>query len=195
MMVARAIIPAQIHTWENLLFQKLKIKTLEIFFPNTRTRSSITLIYIPIRNLYCYHGVIRKSRCRFMIDILRLQIRFEFNHNQKDFNSLLKFTYFWTLLLVPSLPFTYFQANEKLYEAHHKNYDVGCIPCLLYPASGGTIDWAYGEARIPYAFAMELRDTGRHGFILPPEEIIPTGEEVMQFHVSIAEQMIEEFGM
>ena len=115
--------------------------------------------------------------------------------NQKDFNSLLKFTYFWTLLLVPSLPFTYFQANEKLYEAHHKNYDVGCIPCLLYPASGGTIDWAYGEARIPYAFAMELRDTGRHGFILPPEEIIPTGEEVMQFHVSIAEQMIEEFGM
>ena len=42
---------------------------------------------------------------------------------------------------------------------------------------------------------MELRDTGRHGFILPPEEIIPTGEEVMQFHVSIAEQMIEEFGM
>ena len=87
-MVARAIIPAQIHTWENLLFQKLKIKTSEIFFPNTRTRSSITSIYIHIRNLYCYHGVIRKSRCQFMIDILRLQIRFEFNHNQKDFNSL-----------------------------------------------------------------------------------------------------------
>ena len=78
MMVARAIIPAQIHTWENLLFQKLKIKTSEIFFPNTRTRSSITLIYIPIRNLYCYHGAIRKSRCQFMIDILRWQIRCEF---------------------------------------------------------------------------------------------------------------------
>ena len=94
-----------------------------------------------------------------------------------------------------SIIFPYFQANKKLYETHHKNYDVGCIPCLLYPASGGTIDWVYGEAEIPYAFAMELRDTGRHGFILPPEEIIPTGEEVMQFHVSIAEQMIEEFGM
>ena len=78
MMVARAIIPAQIHTWENLLFQKLKIKTLEIFFPNTRTQSSITSICIPIRNLCCYHGVIRKSRCQFMIDILRWQIRCEF---------------------------------------------------------------------------------------------------------------------
>ena len=41
---------------------------------------------------------------------------------------------------------------------------------------------------------MELRDTGEHGFILPPEQIIPTGEEVMEFHVSIAQQMIKEFG-
>ena len=40
---------------------------------------------------------------------------------------------------------------------------------------------------------MELRDTGRHGFLLPAEEIIPTGEEIMAFHVSIAQQMIEEF--
>ena len=52
----------------------------------------------------------------------------------------------------------------------------------------------YGDAGIPYAFAMELRDTGEHGFILPPDQIIPTGEEVMEFHVSIAQQMIKEFG-
>jgi murein tripeptide amidase MpaA len=73
-------------------------------------------------------------------------------------------------------------------------YEVGCIPCLLYVASGGTIDWVYGDAGIPYAFAMELRDTGVHGFILPPEQIIPNGEEVMAFHVSIAQQILEEFG-
>ena len=40
---------------------------------------------------------------------------------------------------------------------------------------------------------MELRDTGAHGFLLPPTEIIPTGEEVMNFHVSIAQQILEEF--
>ena len=40
---------------------------------------------------------------------------------------------------------------------------------------------------------MELRDTGKHGFILPPDQIIPVGEEAMAFHVSIAQQMIKEF--
>jgi hypothetical protein len=73
-------------------------------------------------------------------------------------------------------------------------YDVGCAPCLLYPTSGGTFDWVLGEAKIPYAMAFELRDTGTHGFMLPPREIIPTGQEVMAFHVSIAQQIIVEFG-
>ena len=65
---------------------------------------------------------------------------------------------------------------------------------MLYVASGITSDWAHGEANIPYAFSMELRDTGAYGFMLPPEYIIPVGEEVMAFHVSIARQMIKEFG-
>jgi len=86
------------------------------------------------------------------------------------------------------------RANQELYATHQKIYEVGCIPCLLYPASGGTIDWVYGDAGIPYAFAMELRDTGTYGFLLPPDQIIPTGEEVMAFHVSIAQQILEEFG-
>lgn len=33
---------------------------------------------------------------------------------------------------------------------------VGCIPCMLYPASGGTLDWTLGEAGIPYR-CNELR--------------------------------------
>ena len=28
-----------------------------------------------------------------------------------------------------------------------------------------------------YAFALELRDTGRYGFLLPANQIIPTGIE------------------
>jgi len=86
------------------------------------------------------------------------------------------------------------KANKELYATHQKVYEVGCIPCLLYVASGGTIDWVYGDAGIPYAFAMELRDTGHYGFLLPPDQIIPNGEEVMAFHVSIAQQILEEFG-
>lgn len=32
-------------------------------------------------------------------------------------------------------------------------------------------------AKIKYSYTIELRDTGKYGFILPPSEIIPTGKE------------------
>ena len=40
--------------------------------------------------------------------------------------------------------------NDALYAVHQKTYEVGCIPCMLYPASGGSIDWTLGELGIPY---------------------------------------------
>ena len=86
-----------------------------------------------------------------------------------------------------------FQGNEALYSVHQTSYEVGCIPCLLYIASGGSMDWALGEAGIPYSYGMELRDTGRYGFILPADQIIPTAEETWAFHKTAAEIIIQEF--
>jgi len=51
-----------------------------------------------------------------------------------------------------------------------------------------------GVAGIPYSLAMELRDTGLYGFLLPPDQIIPTGEETWAFHKTGARLIIEEFG-
>jgi len=85
-------------------------------------------------------------------------------------------------------------AADELYAVHGKTYEVGCIPCMLYPASGGSLDWALGEAGIPYSFGMELRDTGNFGFLLPPTQIIPTGEETWAFHLTMAREIIKEFG-
>jgi len=85
------------------------------------------------------------------------------------------------------------KGNEALYNVHGTRFDVGCIPCLLYIASGGSMDWALGEAGIPYSYGMELRDTGSYGFVLPPEQIIPTGEETWAFHETAARIIIEEF--
>jgi hypothetical protein len=56
------------------------------------------------------------------------------------------------------------------------------------------MDWALGVAGIPYSIGMELRDTGVYGFLLPPEQIIPTGEETWAFHKSAGRQIVEEFG-
>ena len=33
------------------------------------------------------------------------------------------------------------KSNEALYAVHGTRFDVGCIPCLLYIASGGSMDW------------------------------------------------------
>ena len=56
------------------------------------------------------------------------------------------------------------------------------------------MDWTLGELGIPYSYGMELRDTGAHGFLLPPEQIIPTGEEVWAFHMTVARELIKELG-
>lgn len=48
----------------------------------------------------------------------------------------------------------------------------------LYKTSGGANDWYYGDqAKIPYSFTIELRDTGTYGFQLPANQIKPTGAE------------------
>lgn len=55
----------------------------------------------------------------------------------------------------------------------------------LYPATGSSIDWAYGELGIKYSFCLELRDKGREGFHLGEEKIIPVGEETWRGVLSI----------
>jgi hypothetical protein len=42
--------------------------------------------------------------------------------------------------------------------------------------------------------AWYLRDTGFDGYLLPPDQIIPTGEETWAFHKSAGRQLIKEFG-
>ena len=46
---------------------------------------------------------------------------------------------------------------------------------------------------IPYSYAMELRDTGKYGFMLPPDQIAISGEEVWAFHQVMADRVIQEF--
>jgi len=65
-------------------------------------------------------------------------------------------------------------ALESLYGT---KYTFGNIADTIYPASGSSVDWTYAVANVTYSFAVELRDTGRYGFVLPPSEIVPTGEE------------------
>lgn len=53
---------------------------------------------------------------------------------------------------------------------------MGSSSGLLYPASGGSDDWAKSQG-IKYTYTIELSDTGRYGFVLPTSFIEPVARE------------------
>ncbi|XP_070611009.1 carboxypeptidase A2 [Erythrolamprus reginae] len=67
-------------------------------------------------------------------------------------------------------------AANALTSLYGTRYRIGPICSVIYQASGGSIDWSY-DFGVKYSFAFELRDTGRHGFLLPAKQIIPTAQE------------------
>ncbi|CAH1402678.1 unnamed protein product [Nezara viridula] len=72
------------------------------------------------------------------------------------------------------------RAAESMVMAGGEYYQVGTSPDILYPASGSSADWAKAVAGVKYSYTFELRDTGKHGFLLPASQIIPTGKEFFE---------------
>jgi len=68
-------------------------------------------------------------------------------------------------------------ATAALRSWYGTNFQYGPISRVLYLASGGSVDWAYGELGVVHSYTPELRDTGSYGFLLPASQIRPSGEE------------------
>jgi len=71
---------------------------------------------------------------------------------------------------------------KALQALYGTRYDVGTAADLIYEAAGGSDDWAKSKAGIKYVYTLELRPTDKtssNGFLLPPNQIIPTGEETL----------------
>ena len=52
-----------------------------------------------------------------------------------------------------------------------------CLSLRTDAVAGGSIDWTYAVLGVRYSYALELRDRGRYGFVLPASQIKPSGEE------------------
>lgn len=59
-------------------------------------------------------------------------------------------------------------------------YDLGPSSRLLYINSGSLTDYVYGGLKVKYTFAVELRDQGKFGFVLPASQIEPTAKELFE---------------
>lgn len=69
------------------------------------------------------------------------------------------------------------QMSQAIFDVHGVFYPHGTPGQLLYFASGIFPDWSYDQYGI-LGYTIELRPaTFQPGFLLPPEEIVPTSEE------------------
>ncbi|XP_033123565.1 carboxypeptidase B-like [Anneissia japonica] len=80
---------------------------------------------------------------------------------------------------IPNLEEVHYMADQiasGIYTVDGTEYKIGNSAKLLYPASGGSDDYAYSIGA-DFSYVIELPDTGTYGFLLPEDMIIPTGEE------------------
>lgn len=83
-------------------------------------------------------------------------------------------------------------AVNKLRSMYGTSFKSGPIATVIYEAAGSSVDWAHSKLGIKYAFALELRDQGQHGFMLPVSQIQPTVEETWDGIVGMANEISKE---
>lgn len=71
-------------------------------------------------------------------------------------------------------------AAEAMSSLYGTSYISGTICEVLYPVRGSSIDYVQDNVGGDYAFGVELRDRGEYGFVLPPDQILPTSREAFE---------------
>ncbi|XP_022817995.1 zinc carboxypeptidase-like [Spodoptera litura] len=78
------------------------------------------------------------------------------------------------------------EAKTKIAEKYNTAYTIGtAFDTVGYMTSGVSGCWVKAKLRVPYVVTFELRDSGYHGFSLPPEKIRPTCLETMDGVLSL----------
>ncbi|KAJ0174574.1 hypothetical protein K1T71_009682 [Dendrolimus kikuchii] len=75
---------------------------------------------------------------------------------------------------------------KAIYDTNGRMYKVGNFKDIMYYASGTSIDWSYGTARIPFSYLVELRSK-QDKFVLPKDQIEDTCKEALNGVKALAE--------
>ncbi|XP_040894202.1 carboxypeptidase A5 [Toxotes jaculatrix] len=128
-----------------------------------------------------YHGprAHSESEVKSIVDFVKSHGNFKAFISIHSYSQMLLYPYGYTRTPVKDQPELHALAKKAITDLaslYGTSYRYGSIISTIYQASGGTIDWTYNQG-IKYSYTFELRDTGRYGFLLPANQIIPTAKE------------------
>ncbi|XP_078112631.1 carboxypeptidase A5 [Sander vitreus] len=128
-----------------------------------------------------YHGprAHSESEVKSIVDFVKSHGNFKAFVSIHSYSQMLLYPYGYTATPCKDQTELHILAKKAITDLaslYGTSYRYGSIINTIYQASGGTIDWTYNQG-IKYSYTFELRDTGRYGFILPANQIIPTARE------------------
>jgi len=83
------------------------------------------------------------------------------------------------------------EIQHAILDVHGEFYAAGPSYTTIYPTSGIMPDWVFGSLGA-WSWTIELRpDTGDPGFLLPPDEILPTAEENLPGMLAMAMNVLQ----
>jgi len=83
------------------------------------------------------------------------------------------------------------QVVKAIAQSYGTVYESGQISTIIYVAYGSSCDWIYGTLNTTFAIGVELRDTGDYGFLLPADQIVPSGVETLDGYIAYAKFISE----
>ncbi|XP_064611669.1 carboxypeptidase B-like [Liolophura sinensis] len=149
----------------------------------------------PCSDTYCGPGVLSEPEVRGVANFIQaVPGRFQAYVDVHAFSQLWLTPWSYSI----KQPSNYNQQDEcslaavkALTAVYGTQYRRGSAASTLYAVTGGSMDWAHGVSKIPYAATLELRDSGKHGFLLPANQIIPSGEETLQGVLAMAKCVVK----